>query len=105
MSLFRVKLNVGIADAAYALSLHIGIRPVNGIRLRVIVGDENHAVRADAVIIVRRHLEVIAALDLSEKRARHFAVFVLAQAVVIAEGRRRVKRLPSLAGTSCHSTP
>lgn len=70
---------------------------MNGIRLRVIVGDENHAVRADAVIIVRRHLEVIAALDLSEKRARHFAVFVLAQAVVIAEGRRRVKRI-ALAG-------
>ena len=62
--LHRVILHVGIANAVYAFALHVGIRPVDAVRLRVVIGDEEHAVRAHAVVIIRGHLEIVAALNL-----------------------------------------
>ena len=69
-----------------------------GIRLGVIVGDEDHAVRADAVVVIRRHLEIVAALNLHQEFAGGFAVFFFAQLVVVAEGGGCVEGVAFLGG-------
>ena len=70
---------------------------MHAVGLRVIIGDEQHAVRPHAVIIIRGHLEIVAALHLLQKVARFFAVFLFGERVIVAETRRGIKRV-ALAG-------
>ena len=58
---------------------------------RIVIGDEQQAVRAVAVIVIARHLEKIPAPHALQHVAAGLHVFFLAQAVIIAEAGGNLK--------------
>ena len=59
---------------------------MDGVGLGIVILDEDHGVRAGAVVIFGGHLEIIAALHLHEEFAGFLTVFFFRKIAVIAEG-------------------